>query len=398
MLWIDAASFLVSAAIVVAGVPRAEAPHRMQGSGYVAELRAGYAFLRGDRTLFVLVAVLTLTNMLDSISIVSLPVYASTVYGSAVSLGLMMGVMGAGSVLGALAFSAVGDRVPRRRVFIWGFMIATVWYPVAAAFPPLIVLLTAKLVAGLAAGPINPVIDTVFFERVPADMRGRVFGVTQASAWLAMPFGVLLAGPMLETIGLRATLVVTGGLYLTIVLVARVLPALRGLDPQRPPVPAAGADTVTPSLTPVSSDPACGRGIDVTERPGSHPLRVVAGPEPVDDHDGLVPDDPRVMPARERRDVARLGRELRAVVHADREAAGHVVLEVRRLAALRPGDRLQIVGPTPPWLEHEPADLGIPHLQDVGVPVRELADLVRVAEPSMLGLLHRDPPTLLRAG
>ena len=256
VLWIDAASFLVSAAIVVAGVPRAEAPHRTQGSGYVAELRAGYAFLRGDRTLFVLVAVLTLTNMLDSISIVSLPVYASTVYGSAVSLGLMMGVMGAGSVLGALAFSAVGDRVPRRRVFIWGFMIATVWYPVAAAFPPLVVLLTAKLVAGLAAGPINPVIDTVFFERVPADMRGRVFGVTQASAWLAMPFGVLLAGPMLETIGLRATLVVTGGLYLTIVLVARVLPALRGLDPQRPPVPAAGADTVTASLTPVSSDPA----------------------------------------------------------------------------------------------------------------------------------------------
>jgi MFS family permease len=255
VLWIDAATFLVSAGIVMAGIPRAEAPRRQEGSRYLTELRAGYAFLRGDRTLFVLVAVLTLTNMLDSISIVSLPVYASQVYGSAVSLGLMMGVMGAGSVLGALAFSAVGERLSRRRVLVWGFLIATIWYPVAAAFPPLVVLLAAKLVAGLAAGPLNPVIDTVFFERVPSDMRGRVFGVTQASAWLAMPFGVLLAGPMLETIGLRTTLVVTGALYLSIVLVARVLPALRGLDAQRPPATAGRIETVSPSLTSVSSEP-----------------------------------------------------------------------------------------------------------------------------------------------
>jgi len=255
VLWLDAGTFLISAAIVVMGVPRVEAARRPEGSGYLAELGAGYAFLRADRTLFVLVAVLTLTNMLDSISIVSLPVYASQVYGSAVSLGLMMGVMGAGSVLGALAFSAVGERLSRRRVVVWGFLIATIWYPVAAALPPLAVLLAAKLVAGLAAGPLNPVIDTVFFERVPSDMRGRVFGVTQASAWLAMPFGVLLAGPMLETIGLRPTLVVTGGLYLSIVLVARVLPALRGLDAQQPPATAGRIETVSPSLTSVSSDP-----------------------------------------------------------------------------------------------------------------------------------------------
>lgn len=32
------------------------------------------------------------------------------------------------------------------------------------------------------------------FERIPADMRGRVFGAITAGAWLAMPLGILLGG------------------------------------------------------------------------------------------------------------------------------------------------------------------------------------------------------------
>jgi MFS family permease len=261
VLWIDAASFLVSAAIVAIGVHRrAAAPDAPPGqpTSYIRELREGFTFLREDRTLFALVAVLTLTNMLDSVSMVALPVYAEQVYGSAVSLGLMMGVVGAGSVVGALAFSAVGDRVSRRRVFVWGFAGVTVWYPVAALFPPLGVLLAAKTLAGISAGPLNPVIDTVFFERVPDGLRGRVFGVVSASAWLAMPIGVLVAGPAIEWAGLRATLVVTGALYLGVVLAAMKLPSLRGLDdrpPAQPPATAGKMLTVSPSETSVSSEP-----------------------------------------------------------------------------------------------------------------------------------------------
>ena len=195
-----------------------------------------------------LVAVVTLTNLLDSVSMVALPVYARDVYGTALSLGLMMAVVGAGSVIGALAFSAWGDRWSRRRVFTWGFLGITIWYPVAALFPPLGVFLAVKLLAGMAAGPLNPVIDTVFFERVPDGIRGRVFGVVQASAWLAMPLGVLVAGPALEAVGLRPTLLVTGALYAGVVIVAMFLPALRGMDDRTPRGHDGGsdADDVTP--------------------------------------------------------------------------------------------------------------------------------------------------------
>jgi hypothetical protein len=98
------------------------------------------------------------------------------------------------------------------------------------------------------------VIDTVFFERVPDGLRGRVFGVTQASAWLAMPIGVLAAGPMIEGLGLRTTLLAVGAAYLAVTLAAWFVPALGGLNDQ-PPATAGRIETVSPSATAVSSDP-----------------------------------------------------------------------------------------------------------------------------------------------
>jgi TetR/AcrR family transcriptional repressor of nem operon len=68
-----------------------------------------------------------------------------------------------------------------------------------------------------------------------------------------------------------------------------------------------------------------------------------------------------------------------------------VVLEVRRLAAVGLRDRLQVVRPAPSRLEDEPPDLRVRHLEDLRVAVRELADLVRLSEVPMLGLLHLDP-------
>ena len=257
VLWIDAATFVVSALVVSLGVPRPVAiddPSDEKETSYLSRLRAGYAFLRRDRTLFTMIAVVNLTNLLDSISLVALPVYAREVYGSALGLGLLIGVMGAGSVAGALVFSAIGHRLSRRRLFVWCFVLVSVWYPVAAAFPPLAVLLVAKGLSGLASGPLNPVIDTVFYERVPDGMRGRVFGVTHAAAWVTMPLGVLMAGPLLEWFGLRATLLGTFAVYLAVTLTASLLPSLRGLDDQ-PPATAGRIETVSPSVSSVSSEP-----------------------------------------------------------------------------------------------------------------------------------------------
>ena len=230
VLWIDAATFVVSAAAVAAWVPRPGQRPPRSSTSYAAELRAGYSFLRRDATLAALVGMLSVTNLFDAVSFVALPVYAERIYASPVALGALIGAQGAGSVVGAMVFAAVGHRLSRRRVFGWGFVLTVLWYPVALLFPPLAVMVGAKAISGIASGPLNPVIDTVFYERVPSGMRARVLGVTQAAAWVAMPLGVLIAGAVIEAVGLAPTLLGVGSLYLAVTLAAMALPGLRGLD------------------------------------------------------------------------------------------------------------------------------------------------------------------------
>ncbi len=81
-------------------------------------------------------------------------------------------------------------------------------------------------------------IDTVFLERVPDGMRGRVFGVGNAAAWIAMPLGVLVAGPAIEGIGLQTTLWVTGALYAVVAALTIWAPSLADLDRRAPAVAA----------------------------------------------------------------------------------------------------------------------------------------------------------------
>src|SRR5690606_21215459 len=115
-----------------------------------------------------------------------------------------------------------------------------------------------------------------------------------------------------------------------------------------------------------------------------------AGTVPVDDHGGLVADHPAVVARAQAGDVTGAGLHLGAVVHQDAEAAAHVVLEVRCLAALGPGDGLDVVGPPPAGLEHQAAHLGAADGDDLGVAVGGFPALVGLLEGLLLdvGLGH----------
>lgn len=76
------------------------------------------------------------------------------------------------------------------------------------------------------SGPQGPIPETVFQERVPADMRGRVFGIGFALQMVANPPGMLLAGFALEHFGVRPTLVCGGAIDFAVSLGFLLLPAL----------------------------------------------------------------------------------------------------------------------------------------------------------------------------
>jgi MFS family permease len=230
-LWLDAISFLVSAALVatvVPGMPReivAESPGR-----YFTELAEGLRFIWRQRLFRAVVATVLITNLLDAPFPVVMPVFAREAFGSATDLGLLYGVFGGAALVGALSYGAVGHRLPRRLTFVCSLTIAPVVYLTLATTPSLAVALLALAVSGLAAGPVNPLLNTVQFELVPPAMRGRVFGAVKAGAWAAIPLGVLLGGVIVDAVGVAATFLGIGICYLGITGYGFLNSAFRELD------------------------------------------------------------------------------------------------------------------------------------------------------------------------
>jgi MFS family permease len=249
-LWLNAASFLVSAGLVAGVVPVVRrATDGESKPGYLAELREGIRFIWDERLIRAIVLTVLVTNFLDAPFAVVMPTYAREAFGSAAYLGLMLGVFGGASLAGSLLFSAVGHRLPRRLTFLTCFAVWAATYLVLATLPPLPLVLCALVVGGLSTGPLNPLLGTLQYALVPAELRGRVFGVVTSGAWAAIPAGVLLGGVVVEAIGVAATFLVIGVCYVTVIAYAFVNPAFRRMDEVR------GSTTVDPPSA-TASEPA----------------------------------------------------------------------------------------------------------------------------------------------
>ncbi len=83
--------------------------------------------------------------------------------------------------------------------------------------------------AGLIAGPINPLYETVIQERTP-EMLGRTFGMLTALAYVGIPIGSVLAGVFVDEVGLVPTILGMGAIYLGVTVGMFFNPALRQMD------------------------------------------------------------------------------------------------------------------------------------------------------------------------
>jgi MFS family permease len=213
--------------------------------GYLAQLRAGYAFLWRTPLVRALVVMVLVTNTLDAgMGGVLMPVYADRVLGSVVALGLMAGVMGMTALGGTLVFAWIGHRLPRVATLVAGFTLGgPSRFFLLAAMPGIGPAVVGFAIAGAGIGPVNPILGTLSYERVPPELRARVFGAL--SAGVRRPErgrdgrctrGALLTAACVELVGLQATLVSFGVVYLACTLSPLALPAWRNASTRRPAV------------------------------------------------------------------------------------------------------------------------------------------------------------------
>ena len=232
VLWLDAATFLVSAAIIgfVIHAPKLVEKEGKPGK-YFEELKDGLQFIARDPLILSIVIMVMLTNFLDAIfGGVLQPVYVKEVYGNALNLGLLIAANGGGAVIGGLIFAAIGHRLPRHATFVGAFVLTGFRFWVYALYPPVWVLVVVTLITSIGAGPLNPIIGAIEFERIPSHMRGRVFGAITAGAWIAMPLGMLLGGILTDRFGTFIMMIGLAITFLITTLSMAFIPAMKEMN------------------------------------------------------------------------------------------------------------------------------------------------------------------------
>jgi MFS family permease len=231
VLWLDAASFFISAGMISILVPGVKFVAKAERGNYRNELGEGLRFIAQDRLIRTLVVMLMLMNSLDAFfGGVLQPVYVREVYGEALSLGLLLSANGGGAVIGGLIFAATGHRLPRHATFVAAFLFIGLRLWVYALYPPAWILILITLITSLGAGAVSPIIAAIEFERIPPHMRGRVLGAITAGVGVAMPLGLLIGGVLTEVLGTFMTMIALAATNLIATLGMALLPPMKEMD------------------------------------------------------------------------------------------------------------------------------------------------------------------------
>ena len=220
---VNGIAFALAILLTIAFVPRmalATAGHERDETGGWRGITAGLRFVWRTPLIRAVVLLVVVTNAIDIAGVTVLkPVYAESLGNDGAELGIMIACMSGGALVGAALYGIIGDRLPRHALFVVLFILTGVPpYLTMALAPPFPVVAVVLVLSGLAAGPLNPLIDSALLGLVPADIRARVIGAITAGVAAAMPVGSLLAGIGVDLLGLTTTLVLASATYLAAIL------------------------------------------------------------------------------------------------------------------------------------------------------------------------------------
>ncbi len=193
--------------------PKPNGPARKRAM--MQEIGAGLAYIRGNRMVLVLLMMGFVTTLLASPFRMLLPVFVVDIYGRGPdSMGLMVAMMGGGSLVGSLAIAALGNW-KRGLLLILGALISGTALMMIAAFPFYFAAAAIMLLVGLGDAGRRTINMGLIMEVVDDQYRGRVMSVFMMNFGL-MPLGVLPAGLAADLLGGQAMAGIMGAMLVIV--------------------------------------------------------------------------------------------------------------------------------------------------------------------------------------
>jgi MFS family permease len=202
--WINAATFLVSAAFVVripVGLLQAAAA---PSEGHLRDLAAGFALVRRSRALATVLLAWGLAMFaVAGVNVAEVALAKDAFDAGDFGYGLMLGATGVGLVLGSLYASTALERRHIGNVYGTALGLLAFGYACAAISPDVWIASLALVLSGGGNG-VALVCNALLVQRgVPDALRGRAFTLLMSSNFAVLGAGMLIAGPLIDAIGPR---------------------------------------------------------------------------------------------------------------------------------------------------------------------------------------------------
>jgi MFS family permease len=209
----DAATFVLSAALLTRVHPRARGDSAQASQTVLAALRDGWSEVRSRPWVWATIAAFTGTVMcVFSLWYSLAPGISRSLYGSVGVFGILETLAGVGAVAGAL----VGTRWrPEHPLFTGLLLMVLGWSPlnvVVALGAPLALVVVMSLTTGFGFSLFIIWWETALAQHIPPNMLSRVSAYDWMGSLALLPLGYFVAGPLAGALGARTVLGVGGAL------------------------------------------------------------------------------------------------------------------------------------------------------------------------------------------
>ena len=196
----------------------ADRPAPMRKPAMLRDIGAGLSYIKGNQMVLVLLVMGLATTLLASPFRMLMPVFVVDVYHRGPdSMGLLVAIMGGGSLVGALAIAALGNW-RRGILLIVGAFASGIALLLIAAFPSYYAAAAIMLLVGLGDSGRRTINMGLIMEVVDDEYRGRVMSVFMMNFGL-MPLGVLPAGIISDYLGGQMAMGILGGMLVVVAAV-----------------------------------------------------------------------------------------------------------------------------------------------------------------------------------
>jgi MFS family permease len=238
--WVNAATFLLSAALVARIPARSLRSDEPITRGHWDDLRAGIGLVFRSRPLLTVLVAWNVSALATAfVNVAEVPLVKDDLGGGNIGLGFLVGATGVGLVIGSFYAASALNRLGMRALYGGSLLLMAVGFGAASAAPTVAVAAVLAAFATVGNGAAIVCNQLLVQAGAPDAMRGRALAVLMSTYYGVLGLAMAAGGVLVDAAGARVAWAVAGGVYAlsTVLAVALTRTAAESRLPDEPEEP-----------------------------------------------------------------------------------------------------------------------------------------------------------------